>query len=78
MFADADWEVDDKLPKLTNVLAKMFVKVKFLKGLSQFNANSNGKVQYTVLNLMSTLIKFVDKVLKMQKNGYKGYKYKVD
>lgn len=78
MFADADWEVEDKLPKLTNALAKNFVKVKFLKALSAFNANSNGKVSYSVLNLMSGLIKFVDKVLKMKKNGYKGYSYKVE
>ena len=27
---------------------------------------------------MSTLIKFVEKVMKMDKNGYKGYKYKVE
>lgn len=78
MFADAEFEVDDKLPKLTNVIAKMFVKVKFLKALTDFNSNSNGKVQYTVLNLMSTLIKFVDKVMKMEKNGYLGYKFKVE
>lgn len=78
MFADAEWEVTDKLPKLTNVLAKMFVKVKFLKALTDFNSNSNGKVQYTVLNLMSSLIKFVNKVMKMEKNGYQGYKYKVE
>lgn len=78
MFADAEWEVTDKLPKLTNVLAKMFVKVKFLKTLAEFNSNSNGKVEYSVLNLMSSLIRFVNKVMKMDKNGYLGYKYKVE
>ena len=78
MFADAEWEVDDKLPKLTNALAKQFVKVKFLKALTLFNNNSHGKIEYSVLNLMSSLIKFVDKVMKMDKNGYKGYKYKVE
>ena len=66
MFADADWEVEDKLPKLTNAIAKKFVQVKFLKALSEFNANSNGKISYSILNLMSSLIKFVDKVMKMK------------
>lgn len=56
----------------------MFVKVKFLKALTDFNANSNGKISYTVHNLMTTLIQFVDKVMKMKKNGYEGYKYKVE
>ena len=78
MFADAEWEVNDKLPKLTRVLAKMFVKVKFLKALAQFNSSSNSKVQYSVHTLMVGLIKFVNKVMKMDANGYKGYKYKVE
>lgn len=78
LFADAEWEVNDKLPKLTRVLAKIFVKVKFLKALAQFNASSGSKVQYSVLNLMTSLVKFVDKVMKMGKNGYKGYKYKAE
>jgi len=77
LFADAEWEVNDKLPKLTHVLARMFLKVKFMKALAQFNSASNSKVQYTVHTLMSSLIKFVHKVMKMDKNGYKGYKYKV-
>lgn len=34
MFADAEWEVNDKLPKLTRVLSKMFIKVKFMKALA--------------------------------------------
>lgn len=39
MFADAEWDVNDKLPKLTRVLARMFLKVKFMKALLQFNSN---------------------------------------
>ena len=70
--------MNDKLPKLTNVLAKMFSKVKFLKTLAQYNANSKSKVHYSALTLMSSLIKFVDKVMKMGENGYQGYKYKVE
>ena len=31
-----------------------------------------------VLNLMTSMIKFTDKVMKMKKNGYKGYTYKVE
>lgn len=77
LFADAEWEVNDKLPKLAHVLARMFVKVKFMKALAQFNSASNSKVQFTVHTLMSSLIKFVHKVMKMDQNGYKGYKYKV-
>lgn len=77
MFADAEWEINDKLPKLTKELAQTFSKVKFLKALALFNSNSKGKIEYTVLNLMTSLIKFVDKVLKMGSNGYNGYKYKV-
>ena len=44
LFADAEWEVNDKLPKLTHVLARMFLKVKFMKALAQFNSASNSKV----------------------------------
>jgi len=79
MFECAEWEVDDKLPKLTNVMAELFCKAKFLKALTDFNASqAHSKVQYTVLNLMTSMIKFTDKVMKMKKNGYKGYKYTVE
>ena len=44
IFADAEWEVNDKIPKLTRVLAKMFTKVKFTKALALFNSNHRSKV----------------------------------
>ena len=56
-----------------------FRKIKYrLLERHNFLTPYNSKVQYTVLNLMTSMIKFTDKVMKMRKNGYKGYKYTVE
>lgn len=47
-FVAARQSIDDKLPRLTCVLAESFCDPKFMKMLSLFNAEKNTKVQYTV------------------------------
>lgn len=44
MFADAEMEINDWIPKLTGVMAKSFSKVKFMKKLAEFNSNSGSKI----------------------------------
>lgn len=46
-FDDAVRQIDDIVPRLTSVLAVTFSNVKFIKALLAFNAEKEGKVQYT-------------------------------
>ena len=52
-FENAKKQIDDKLPRLTSVLAQSFTDKAFIKSLSLFNAEKNTKVQYTVDVLLS-------------------------
>jgi hypothetical protein len=47
-FEAAQKQIDDKLPRLTCVLAESFQDKKFVKSLSLFNAEKNTKIQYTI------------------------------
>jgi len=75
-FEDAQKQIDDKLPRLTRVLAESFSDKKFMKSLSLFNAEKNTKVQYTVDELLKQLTQFTDSAIQNKKNGYKGYNIK--
>jgi hypothetical protein len=48
----AQKQIDDKLPRLTRVLAESFGDKKFVKSLSLFNAEKNTKVQYNIDTLL--------------------------
>jgi hypothetical protein len=51
-FELAQKQIDDKLPRLTRVLAESFGDKKFVKSLSLFNAEKNTKVQYNIDTLL--------------------------
>jgi hypothetical protein len=76
-FDTAKKQIDDKLPRLTSVLAQSFTDKTFIKSLSLFNAEKNTKVQYTVDVLLSQLIQFTNSVIQNKENGYNGYTVKV-
>ena len=69
-------QIDDKLPRLCWVLADGFGG-KFPMVLSQFNAESQCKVTYSIDMLFNQLMKFVNNVIKNKENGYKGYKFEI-
>lgn len=76
-FDDAVQQIDDIVPRLTTVLAMTFSHIKFIKALLAFNAEKEGKVQYTPGILFEQVIKFTDKVIQNKKNGYKGYNFDI-
>ena len=47
-FDEISNEIDDKIPKLTSVLNQMFSSTEFLIELTEFSAESNCKVIYTL------------------------------
>ena len=77
-FADAESQILDKIPRLNYVLiGHCFSEVKFLRFFAQFNKDAAGKTKYTVDGLLSQLTQFTNKVMKQQKNGYKGYEFSI-
>ena len=55
----------------------MFASTEFLIELTEFGADSNCKVIYSLEMLMTQLTAFSDKVIKNSKNGYNGYKFSI-
>ena len=52
-FRDIELEIEDKIPKLTCALKMMFASTEFMIELTEFAADSNCKVIYTLDMLMS-------------------------
>ena len=66
------------MPRLVSVLLETFSETDFVRGLLTFNHESNCKTQYSIEDLYTQVVTFADKVIRNSKNGYHGYRVKVN
>lgn len=72
-LAEVDAQLESIIPKLVCVMMETFCDYNFITALNIFNSNSNCKVTYSILDLYTTFVSFVDRVCRHKSNGYKGY-----
>jgi len=77
-FKETDQQLEQIVPRLISVLLETFSETDFVRGLLTFNHESNCKVQYSIEDLYTQVVAFADNVIKNSKNGYQGYRVKVN